>query len=166
MKINWFALALLLSSATQVCAMDMKLGSPSPEIEVRLMDTGDTVQTKQLRGKVVIVNFWATWCAPCRAEMPALQAYLEKHSDEGLEVIAISMDDARDLSAVKKIAQQYSFKVALKADSHISGFGRIWRMPTTFVIDRDGILRKNGQVGDAEIAATELESLVTPLLGR
>jgi len=158
------ALALLLSS--NAFAAELVVGKPAPELDVKLLDSAETFHTAHMRGKVVIVNLWATWCAPCRAEMPALQAYLEKHSAEGLDVIAISMDDARDLAAVKKIAQQYSFKVALKADSHISGFGRIWRMPTTFVIDRDGILRKNGQVGDAEIGATELESLVTPLLGR
>jgi peroxiredoxin len=98
--------------------------------------------------------------------MPALQAYLDKHKAESLEVLAISMDDTRDLPAVRKIAQQYSFQVALKSDANFKGLGRIWRMPTTFVIDKAGILRKNGHVGDAEITLAELESLVTPLLGK
>ncbi len=149
-----------------VFAADLVVGKPAPDIEAKLIDTGDTFQTAHMRGKVVIVNFWATWCAPCRAEMPAIHAYLEKHKAEGLEVLAISMDEARDLPAVKKVAQQYAFKVALKADSNIKGLGRIWRMPTTFVIDRDGILRKNGHVGDAEITMAELDALVTPLLAK
>ncbi len=53
-----------------------------------------------------------------------------------------------------------------KSETNFKGLGRIWRMPTTFVIDKEGILRRNGQVGDAEISAAELESLVTPLLGK
>ena len=57
-------------------------------------------------------------------------------------------------------------QVALKSDASFKGLGRIWRMPTTFVIDKAGILRKNGHVGDAEITLVELESLVTPLLGK
>lgn len=145
-------------------AADLALGKPAPEIQARLISTGEIFQSTQQRGKVLIVNFWATWCAPCKAEMPTLQSYLEAHKAEGLEVLAISMDETRDLPAVKKIAQQYAFKVALKADANIKGLGRIWRMPTTFVIDRDGILRKNGHVGEAEITTAELASVVGPLL--
>ena len=98
--------------------------------------------------------------------MPTIQAYLDKHKDEGLEILAISMDDNRDLVEVKKVAQQYTFLMAMKSDSNFKGLGRIWRMPTTFVVDRDGILRKNGHVGDAEITLAELEALVTPLMAK
>jgi thiol-disulfide isomerase/thioredoxin len=117
-------------------------------------------------GKVVIVNFWATWCAPYKAEMPALQSYLDRYKSEGLEILAISMDEPRDLPAVEKVAQSYTFQLALKSDANFKVLGRIWRMPTTFVVDRDGILRKNGHVGDAEITLTELETLVAPLLAK
>ena len=135
-----------------------------PEVQAKLLDSPDTFRISQQRGKVLIVNFWATWCAPCKAEMPTLQAYFEAHKTEGLEILAISMDETRDLPAVRQWAQQFSFLVALKADADYKALGRIWRMPTTFVVDRDGILRKNGHVGDAEISMGELEALVTPLL--
>ena len=164
MKKILISMALLL--CINVFAADLVIGKPAPDIEVKLIESSEFFQTAHMRGKVVLVNFWATWCAPCRAEMPIIQSYLEKHKAEGLEVLAISMDETRDLQAVKKVAQQYTFKVALKADSKIKDLGRIWRMPTTFVIDRDGILRKNGHVGDAEITQAELDTLVTPLLSK
>lgn len=162
MRLRLFFLALLLAFNSH--AADLALGKPAPEIRARLIDTGEEFLSTQQHGKVLIVNFWATWCAPCRAEMPALQSYLQAHQAQGLEVLAISMDEARDLPAVKKVAQQYGFKVALKGDVNAKGLGRIWRMPTTFVIDRDGLLRKNGHEGDAEITLAELNATVTPLL--
>lgn len=164
MKLLAFVACLLVTVG--VSAAELLVGSPAPEISAKLLDSTEVFQVSNKRGKTIIVNFWATWCAPCKAEMPALQAYLDKHQAEGLEVLTISMDDAKDLPAVRKIAQQYSFQMALKADANIKSLGRIWRMPTTFVIDKDGILRKNGHVGDAEISLPELESLVTPLLGK
>jgi cytochrome c biogenesis protein CcmG, thiol:disulfide interchange protein DsbE len=143
---------------------DLAVGSAVPDIEARLLDGSRTVQLSANRGKVTIVNFWATWCVPCRAEMPAIQAYYDKHKGQGLEILAISMDDARNLAEVKKVAQNFTFPIALKSEANFKGLGRIWRMPSTFVIDKNGILRKNGHVGDAEIDLSMLESLVTPLL--
>jgi thiol-disulfide isomerase/thioredoxin len=161
-----FILAFLLSLATSVFATDVLVGAPAPEVQAKLLNGTDSFQLSSHRGKVVIINFWATWCPPCKAEMPAIQAYFDKHKDEGLEILAISMDDNRDLAEVKKVAQQYTFLMAMKSESNFKGLGRIWRMPTTFVVDRAGILRKNGHVGDAEITSTELEALVTPLLAK
>jgi peroxiredoxin len=143
---------------------ELSVGRPAPEIQTRLLDSQEVFQLSQKRGQTIIVNLWATWCGPCKAEMPAIQAYLDKHKSQGLEVLAISMDDARDEAAVRNIARQYSFKFALKSDADIKGLGRIWRLPTTFVIDKNGVLQKNGHLGDAEIGISELETLVTPLL--
>lgn len=161
---KWLLVLAGLTTISCAWAADLSLGQVAPEIQAKLLDSNEIFQLSRHRGKVVIVNFWATWCAPCKAEMPALQAFLERHRSDGLEVLAISMDESKDEPMVKKMAQQYSFQVALKANASFKGLGRIWRMPTTFVIDKEGLLRKNGHVGDAEISAAELESLVTPLL--
>ncbi|MDR3368134.1 TlpA disulfide reductase family protein [Rhodoferax sp.] len=161
-----FALVACIIFGSNAMGADLSVGSPAPDIQAKLLDSTTVFQLSQQHGKTVIVNFWATWCAPCKAEMPTLQAYFDKHKSDGLEILSISMDDPRDLPEVRKIAQQYSFQVAIKPDANIKALGRIWRMPTTFVIDREGILRKNGQVGDAAITMTELESLVTPLLSK
>ena len=140
------------------------VGSPAPEIEAKLLDSPAQFRLSANRGKVVIVNFWATWCAPCIAEMPALQAYYEKHKAEGLEILAISMDDSRDLPKVRIVAGNFTFPIAVKSEANFKGLGRIWRMPSTFVVDRQGILRKDGKAGEAEVTLPLLESLVTPLL--
>jgi len=161
-----FVLAGILFWGGTALAADLAVGSPAPDIQARRLDSGDLFALSANRGKVVIVNFWATWCAPCKAEMPAIQAYYDQHKAQGLEILAISMDDSSALAEVKKLAQKYTFPVALKSDANFKGLGRIWRMPSTFVIDRDGILRKNGHQGDAEITAGELEALVTPLLAK
>jgi thiol-disulfide isomerase/thioredoxin len=163
---NFLFLLLCFVFGSSAVGAELLVGGPAPGLQAKLLNSVETFQLSQKHGKVVIVNFWATWCAPCKAEMPTLQAYLDRHKSDGLEILAISMDEPRDLSAVEKIAQLYTFQVALKSDTNFKGLGRIWRMPTTFVVDRDGILRKNGHVGDAEITPAELEALVTPLLAK
>jgi len=140
------------------------LGEPAPEVEATLLDGATQFRVSANRGKVTIINFWATWCVPCREEMPAIDGYYKKYKATGLEVLAISMDDARDAAEVRKLARKYSFPIALKSDANFKGLGRIWRIPSTFVIDKRGILRKNGLVGDPKVDLPVLESLVTPLL--
>jgi len=163
---KWTYLVAGLLFSWQATAADLVLGAPAPDVQARLLDSGESFQLSQQIGKVVVVNFWATWCVPCRAEMPAMQAFYDKHKAEGLEILAISMDEARDVAQVRAVAHQYSFLVALKSDASFKGLGRIWRMPTTFVIDRHGLLQRNGQVGEATVTMESLESLITPLLAR
>jgi len=145
-------------------AADLAVGRPAPTIEARLLDGTANIKIGPDSRKVSIVHFWASWCVPCRLEMPAIQSYYEKHLTEGLQVLAISMDDPRDLVEVRKVAKLYSFPIALKSEAEFKGLGRIWRMPATFVIDRQGILRKNGQEGAPTVDLDSLEQLVTPLL--
>jgi thiol-disulfide isomerase/thioredoxin len=161
---NGLLFAALLLIGTPVFCAELAVGSVAPEIQAKLLDGGKSFLLSSNRGKVTLINFWATWCGPCKAEMPLLQAYYDQHKAEGFEMLAISMDENRDLAEVRKIAQKYSFPIALKSEANFKGLGRIWRMPSTFVIDRDGIIRKNGQVGDAEISDAELSSQVTPLI--
>lgn len=159
---------LVLSLAVSLSAFsaDLTVGSPAPEIEAKLLDSPAQFRLSTNRGKVTIVNFWATWCAPCKEEMPAIQAYYDKHRAEGLEVLAISMDNAGELPAVRAFARNFRFPIAMKSEASFKGLGRIWRLPSTFVIDRQGILRKNGNTGDPEVNLPLLESLVTPLLAQ
>jgi len=96
--------------------------------------------------------------------MPIIEAYLKKNKAKGFEVLAIAMDKPSEIEQARKIIQNYSFLSADKKQMNYSGYGRIWRIPSTFIIDRQGILRKNGMTGDAQVDAKLLEEIVAPLL--
>jgi len=153
--------AALLGYSTTACAIEE--GKPAPPMEAKFID-GTHFSLSEHAGKVVVLNFWATWCAPCRAEMPALDAYYQKHRAEGLQIIAISMDDPKDETKVREVMKNFAFPAAMARDTNIKGYGRIWRIPLTFVIDRRGILRKDGWYGDPGIDLPLLEKTVTPHL--
>jgi len=148
-------------SAPAMAGLDV--GEPAPEIKGILVD-GKPFSLATNKGKVVLVNFWASWCEPCREEMPAIEAYLKKNKAKGFEVLAITMDKPADMEQAKHIMRNYSFLFAEKKQMDYSDYGRIWRIPSSFIIDRQGILRKNGMTGDPKVDTKLLEELVTPLL--
>ena len=151
-------LALAASSA-----MALQEGKPAPPFEITTTD-GKVFKSSEAKGEVIVVNLWATWCTYCRQEMPALETYYQRHKAEGLRMIAVSMDEASEDAKVKEVMQSYSYPAGVGRLSSIKGFGRIWRMPMTFVIDRNGILRRDGSEGDPKVDLTSLERDVTPLL--
>ncbi|HEY5307253.1 MAG TPA: TlpA disulfide reductase family protein [Casimicrobiaceae bacterium] len=138
-------------------------GAPAPALDGTLFD-GSRFSLADHAGKVVLLNFWATWCAPCREEMPALDAYYRRHRGEGLEMVAISMDNPKDEVKARELMRGFSFPAAFGRELNIKGYGRVWRLPLTFVIDRQGVLRKDGWYGDPLLDMAILEQTVTPLL--
>jgi cytochrome c biogenesis protein CcmG/thiol:disulfide interchange protein DsbE len=158
---RYLLLVLLLSS--QISAFAIEEGKIAPSLTAKLLN-GKTFSTELARGEVVIVNFWATWCPPCRQEMPEFENYYQKHKYQGLRIIAVSLDDTSDVAKVREVMRDFSFEAALEGETHHKGYGRIWRMPLTFIIDRNGILRKDGWYGAAGIDQPMLEKIVTPLL--
>ncbi len=149
---------------SQAEAHSLRVGTPAPPAVLTTL-SGETIRTEALRGQVIIVNFWATWCTLCCVEMPALSAYAASHAAQGLHVLGFCINDEEQLPAVRKMASSLSFPVGLLARSQADGYGRIWRLPASFVIDRSGLLAHNSW--DAKAAAwTEerLQSIVSPLL--
>jgi thiol-disulfide isomerase/thioredoxin len=142
----------------------LHVGRPAPPATFVALD-GERITTQALIGRVVILTFWATWCGPCRTELPLLSAYATRHAAEGLTVLGFSLDSPEDIDKVKRAAQNFSFPVGFVANSELPGFGRIWRIPVNFTIDRSGLLVDDGWK-DREAAWTEerLERIVTPLL--
>lgn len=146
-------------------ANELKVGQPAPPATLGTLD-GQRLSSRGLMiGEVVVLTFWATWCDPCREELPILSDYAARHADQGLRVLGFSLDTRDRLDEVRAVARQLSFPVGLLADSSAPGYGRIWRIPVSFVIDRSGLLRDNGW-DDAHPAWTyeKLTRVVTPLL--
>ncbi|MDI2590603.1 TlpA family protein disulfide reductase [Pseudomonas sp. N3-W] len=158
-------LSLLALCCNLIClpAWAIDVGEQAPDLTAKTLD-GQAFDLHKQLGQVVIVNFWASWCEPCREEMPAMEAYYQQHKSEGLKIIAISMDEPEDDQMVHKVMAHYSYPAALQRDADFSGFGRVWRMPMTYVIDRQGVVRKDGSVGEPKIDLPLLDTLVTPLL--
>lgn len=153
--------ALLIPGAR---ANDLVLGKPAPPATLVTLD-GKRISTTDLKGHVVILTFWATWCGPCRQELPLLSEYASQHAGQGLVVLGFTLDPAEALAKVQKVAQTLSFPVGLLENSTLPGYGRIWRIPVNFTIDPQGRLIDDGwKDKEPTWTAERLELIVTPLL--
>jgi thiol-disulfide isomerase/thioredoxin len=116
------------------------LGS-APEVRFTTLE-GAQVGPEDLQGKVVVVNFWATWCPPCRLEIPALQKlYQERQSDDVL-VIGLSTDNASRATVQAFLAERgVTYPVGMATPELRRGFGGISALPTTFILDREGVIQ-------------------------
>src|ERR1700719_774300 len=139
-----------------------EIGSRLADFSVKDLQ-GHPLSSADLRGKVVLVDFWATWCQPCKKEMPGYQKLLDRYGSRGFVVIGFKFDTMRDmedpLQFASKIGVRYPLAVA--PDDLKQKFGGIEGLPTTMLYDRQGILRKK-TVG-FEYAGV-IESAVKPLL--
>lgn len=123
---------------------------------------GRALSSDSLKGKVVLVNFWATWCPYCRKEKPAIDAFWQDYRDRGFEVVSISIDDPAEKIAAWMQDKDYAFMAAPTNASVTAAFGNVASVPTSFIVDTEGRIRHKiaGQVH-----YPRLEKLVTPLLG-
>jgi peroxiredoxin len=133
-------LALLLGTAASTATAATAVGSPAPDFTLRVLD-GPNLRLQEQRGKVVLVNFWATWCGPCRKEMPHLNRIADKYRSSGLVLLGINVDDdvrnAADLAAKLGV----KFPVLFDTDKKVSKLYDLNSMPSTLVIDRNGRVR-------------------------
>ena len=145
-------------------ARTLQVGKRAPPAVLTSLD-GQRIATQDLVGTVVILTFWATWCVPCRDELPVLSAYAAEHAVQGLSVLGFSLDDPDEIRAVRKVAESLSFPVGLLTANSAPGYGRMWRIPVNFTIDRDGRLVDNGWDDKQPVWTRErLERIVSPLL--
>ena len=120
----------------------------APEVRFTMV-SGESVDTSALRGKVVVVNFWATYCVPCLKEMPKLVQTYKKYSPRGYEMIAVAVSQDRP-ERVTTLAATLPFKVAFDADGTVAReFGNVRITPSTFIVDREGRIVKR-YVGEPE----------------
>jgi len=133
---------------------------PTPPWQVTLSD-GRVLTSDALKGKVVLVNFWATWCPYCRKEKPVIDAFWQDTRGKGFEVVSISVDDSPEKIAAWMQEKGYAFNAAPTNASVAAAFGNVASVPTSFIVDSAGNIRHkvSGQLHYAR-----LEKLVTPLL--
>jgi peroxiredoxin len=111
---------------------------PAPDFTLPTLSAA-SIRLSDLRGKVVVLNFWVTWCGPCRAEMPTLDALYQRYKERGLEVLAVNLD-AVSTSSVQAFVREVgvTFRVGLDPSSSTARTYRVLSLPTTYLIDRAG----------------------------
>jgi thiol-disulfide isomerase/thioredoxin len=112
----------------------------APNFSLKAAD-GTTIELAKLKGKVVILNFWATWCPPCRAEIPDFKKIQEKYKNKGLIVVGVSLDQ-KGWSAVKPFAEKtkFNYPIVLGNDNVVKVYGGVEAIPTSIFIDRKGFI--------------------------
>jgi cytochrome c-type biogenesis protein len=133
---------LVLPACVPLDARGPRLGAPAAEYPATTLD-GDTVTLSSLRGQVVLLNLWATWCAPCRTETPYLQSLYEEHAERGLRVVGISLDAGGAAEEIRAFIAEYGVTYMILHDPQMRGMElyQVIGLPATFLIDREGILR-------------------------
>jgi len=123
---------------------------------------GKTVNFADFKGKVVVIDFWATWCPPCREEIPGYIEMTKKHGKDGLVIIGISLDQAGPGVVRSFIAKSgINYPIVMGDDATVAAFGGVEVIPTTFLIDREGLIRDK-KVG--MMAAAEYEKKILAVL--
>jgi thiol-disulfide isomerase/thioredoxin len=115
----------------------IQLGQAAPQLVAKELD-GTAFDLSTLKGKTVLVHFWATWCAPCKEEMPILDGFYKRYQGQGVELIAVSLDRSRARDEVEKFMKNLSFPAAMSGDLSENGFGNPPVLPITYVVDKTG----------------------------
>jgi cytochrome c biogenesis protein CcmG/thiol:disulfide interchange protein DsbE len=158
MRFLFYSLSMILMSSSA-------RAEPAPDFQLRSINN-ESVKLSDYKGQVVLLDFWATWCGPCKVAMPHIQKLYDEHKERGFVVLSISIDEARTASKVKPYIKSrgYSFTVLLDKETEVVALYNPQKiLPYALLIDRNGEIawRHSGYVaGDEE----ELEKQVKALL--
>lgn len=138
-------------------------GAAAPDFTLPTLDEG-TITLSDLRGQVVVINLWTSWCPPCRAEMPALNDVFLKYRDDGLIVLAVnsSVQDSRAAAEAFASEYQFDFPILLDLDGTATRTYQLQSLPTTYFVDRRGVIR--AVVPGGPMSAAFIEAKIKPLL--
>lgn len=129
---------------SQDIAEGLEQGDTPPDFELTTL-TGEILTLSELKGKKVILNFWASWCGPCKAEMPHMQNYYEKYKDEAnVEIVAVNMttQERRGIEGIEQFVEEYglTFPIPLDESGEVIDTYRVMTIPTTYMIGTDGTI--------------------------
>jgi len=160
--VRGLASIVVATALTLAAGAPPKVGDPAPAFSLRDL-SGQTLDLASYRGKVVLIDFWATWCVPCREEIPHFVALQDKYRARGLVVIGISMDDTEP--PVRAFYQKYgmNYPVAMGDAKLADRFGGILGLPVAFLVDRGGRIARRH---DGQTAAAVFEKEIVALLGK
>lgn len=155
LKVLTFVLLCLLTSCSE-------FPRPADDFYVKSTD-GRRIELSKLKGKVVVLNFWATWCPPCREEIPGFLQVYEKYRNQGLEIVGLSTEQGKESEVMSFTrSNKISYPVSIASADLIEEYGPIDYIPTTFIVNKEGdIVYKH--VGG--MSSSQLESIIKPLLG-
>jgi thiol-disulfide isomerase/thioredoxin len=164
-KAGWAAALLLVAGAgagtggEASAAADKRLtvGTRAPDFELTMLDNSK-VRLADLRGQVVVLNFWATWCGPCRTELPLLDTYHRRRNQRGLKVFAIATEDSLPIFRLKPLFAAMAIPSARRIKGPYDVMGAL---PTNYVIDRAGVIR---YAKAGAFTLDELHGVLVPLL--
>jgi cytochrome c biogenesis protein CcmG/thiol:disulfide interchange protein DsbE len=144
----------------------VELGSKAPDFKALTLDSIPREKSlADYRGQVVMINVWATWCLPCRVEMPSIEALHKAYGPKGLKIVAVSIDDPGTDQAIRAFAKQYglTFEILHDPKGEITDLYDIDGYPETFIVGRDGVIRKK-LMSATDWNSPEARSLVDRLL--
>ncbi len=155
------SLAVALVAATPVFAVSTSAPAPGFSLQTR---GGQTLKLADLRGQVVMINFWATWCGPCRQEMPLLEQIHKKYKPLGFTMVGVNVEpDSKAAEAWLAKEMPVSFPIAFDTDSQVSKLYKVAGMPSTVIVDRKGnvrVIHKGYKPGDENEYLAHIRALV------
>jgi len=132
-----------LTTPVEAAVAAGEIGSRLPEFSIKDLE-GRQVSSQELRGKVLLIDFWATWCEPCKKEMPGYQQLLDRYGPKGFAVIGFKFDTMKDVEDPVRFAKRLGvrYPLAVGTEDVRQKFGGIEGLPTTMIYDRQGVLRE------------------------
>ena len=160
MKFKWFTVAALAVLAVS-CSRPKPSGKAAPDFALKDA-TGQTVKLSDYRGKVVLLNFWATWCGPCKIEIPWFMTFQQQYKDRDFAVLGISLDEDGWDSVKPYVAKEkINYRIMVGNDEIDKAYGGLSSLPTTFIIDRNGrIASKHVGLVSKNIYEQEIQRLI------
>ncbi len=160
---SWIALSSDRTPTPTSGNIAPQAGFTAPDFTLKTSD-GETYTLSDFRGQAVLVNLWATWCPPCRAEMPAIDKMYQEYKDQGLIVLAIDMTYQDDPSAVVPFAKEYglTFPVLLEETGDVASAYQLRSLPSSYFINRTGVIQEvviGGPMSEA-LLRTRIEQIL------